>query len=88
LTRDEKRDQMTRRAVRYSLVTTVACALLFTVASIVAVPLQRAGAQPSPAPSTYRNPVFAQDIPDPSVLKVGREYYAYGAPRGCAITSS
>lgn len=25
----------------------------------------------------YRNPVFARDFPDPNVLKVGRDYYAY-----------
>jgi beta-xylosidase len=27
---------------------------------------------------TYRNPVFNRDFPDPMVLKVGRDYYAYG----------
>jgi beta-xylosidase len=28
--------------------------------------------------ATYRNPVFTRDFPDPMVLKVGRDYYAYG----------
>ncbi len=32
--------------------------------------------------STYRNPVFARDFPDPSVLKVGADYYAYATTTG------
>jgi len=30
-----------------------------------------------PTPSTFANPVFDRDFPDPDVLKVGDEYYAY-----------
>jgi len=39
----------------------------------------KAGAQPGAVTTvgTYRNPVFARDFPDPSVLKVGADYYAY-----------
>jgi len=36
----------------------------------------------SAASSTYRNPVFARDFPDPNVLKVGPDYYVYGATTG------
>jgi len=36
----------------------------------------------SAASSTYRNPVCARDVPDPNVLKVGPDYYVYGATTG------
>src|SRR5690348_12649996 len=32
--------------------------------------------------ATYRNPVFSRDFPDPDVLKVGGDYYAYGTTTG------
>jgi len=31
-----------------------------------------------PRPGQYTNPVFSQDYPDPMVMKVGHDYYAYG----------
>lgn len=57
------------------------CMLVIMLAAVVA-PAQRAGAQPALARATYRNPVFAQVFPDPAVLKVGRDYYAYGTTTG------
>ncbi len=33
-------------------------------------------------PATYQNPVYAPDFPDPSVLKVGDDYYAYSTTTG------
>ncbi len=33
------------------------------------------GAAPIRADTTYRNPVLAGDYPDPSIIRVGREYY-------------
>jgi arabinan endo-1,5-alpha-L-arabinosidase len=32
---------------------------------------------PEPTPATFTNPVLDQDFPDPDVLKVGHDYYAY-----------
>jgi len=34
------------------------------------------------AEPTYRNPVFARDFPEPDVLKVGADYYAYSTTTG------
>ncbi|GAC1432463.1 MAG: glycoside hydrolase family 43 protein [Chloroflexota bacterium] len=36
----------------------------------------------------YRNPVFAQDFPDPGVLKVGADYYAYSTDTGWATSGT
>ena len=35
-------------------------------------------AQPTNQPNTYRNPVIPGDIPDPTVIRVGKMYYAAG----------
>jgi beta-xylosidase len=66
----------TRRVVAVAI---ALCALLAGAAAVV-----RAHARPVDAQAragsgaTYRNPVFTRDFPDPMVLKVGRDYYAYG----------
>ena len=53
------------------------------LALIAGLPAPRAApAAGAAAPRTYRNPVFAQDFPDPMVLQVGADYYAYGTATG------
>lgn len=42
------------------------------------LPHHAAPATAAGAAHTYRNPVFAQDFPDPMVLRVGTDYYAHG----------
>lgn len=34
---------------------------------------------------TFKNPVYKQNFPDPSVLKVGKTYYAYGTNTATAV---
>ncbi len=49
-----------------------------------ATPTPRPGPTPSPtlAPGTFRNPVLDQDFPDPDLLRVGEQYYAYATNAG------
>lgn len=72
----------------YPLVATIAL-LCTLVGSAAMAGAQRTGADaqapratalqaPAAMAATYRNPVFARDFPDPNVLKVGGDYYAYG----------
>jgi beta-xylosidase len=46
----------------------------------VGAPYNRAGA--TAASGRYTNPVYAQDFPDPGVLKAGADYYAYSTETG------
>ncbi len=50
-------------------------ALLVIVPSAAGRPGQRSRARPL---ATYTNPVFPLELPDPMVLRVGGDYYAYG----------
>jgi arabinan endo-1,5-alpha-L-arabinosidase len=56
----------------------VARALLLIVSSsCINTPTLEPSPTPVPAPATFTNPVLDQDFPDPDVLKVGDDYYAY-----------
>lgn len=60
-------------------------ALAMLLALVAGLPSHRAApaaAAAAAAAHTYRNPVFAQDFPDPMVLRVGADYYAYGTTTG------
>jgi len=58
-------------------------ALLFVALVCIAIALSSAvEAGTRTGDATYRNPVFARDFPDPSVLKVGADYYAYATTTG------
>jgi beta-xylosidase len=59
--------------------------------SAAATPQATAGAVPAPdlatpslPPGTYTNPVLDRDFPDPDVLPVGGNYYAYATNSGAA----
>jgi beta-xylosidase len=70
-----RRFQWTRGAHRLPLLVALCVALAGKAAF--------AGVRPSRAAAPiYRNPVFARDYPDPSVVKVGADYYAYGTTTG------
>jgi beta-xylosidase len=67
---------MTRRVVAVAV---ALCALLAGATTVAGARPRPADAQAgAPFGATYRNPVFTRDFPDPMVLEVGRDYYAYG----------
>lgn len=58
-------------------------ALALLLVLVAGLPSHRAAPTAAAAAAhTYRNPVFAQDFPDPMVLRVGADYYAYGTTTG------
>jgi len=68
---------MSRRGLSCRL---TAALLLLVSSGLVFVP--RSPVRPASAVPAYRNPVFARNFPDPSVLKVGADYYAYATTTG------
>jgi beta-xylosidase len=48
------------------------------IAHLIALAALQGALPPGAAGGGYENPVFAREFPDPSVLRVGRDYYAYG----------
>lgn len=53
--------------------------LLAIIPVFVGTPAAVADTHPQPAPATFQNPVIRQNFPDPSVLRVGGVFYAYGS---------
>jgi xylan 1,4-beta-xylosidase len=50
--------------------------LIVLAALVVAAPAHAGDVQKASDPPTYRNPVYADDAPDPSVVRIGPEYWA------------
>jgi beta-xylosidase len=57
-----------------------ACAALVAVLSAHA-----AGSASATTTATFKNPVYAQNFPDPAVIRVGKTYYAYGTNTNIAV---
>ncbi len=74
----EHHHRMPRRLTAALLVVACVAAAMFGATGAATVGA-RAGVT---TVETYRNPVFARDFPDPSVLKVGADYYAYATTTG------
>lgn len=65
-------------------VVALALCLALTLPALYSAPAWLLAASRAPAVQhgTYRNPVFAKDFPDPNVLRVGADYYAYSTTTG------
>jgi len=65
-------------ALRWQALRGLLVALVTTLLLTGATAPPKAHVHKPAAVKHYTNPVFAQDYPDPSVIKVGAHYYAYG----------
>ena len=80
ITMPRERHHMPRRLAALLLVAFACVAAAMSGVTGATTVRARAGAVTTVG--TYRNPVFARDFPDPNVLKVGADYYAYATTTG------
>ena len=81
VTRWTRGTRRTRALVATLLVVVLVAAV--SLSNVGGAGSSRAAARPSiKAGAPYHNPVFARDFPDPSVLRVGADYYAYATTTG------